>query len=261
MQESLFMGIWLFLQLFIESIPVSSSGHIFLFECWCMRLIGLRGIIEQQDIWYQLIQFPTIVVVAIYFFNSWFFLLRHISRTWPIVVKLIGMIGLADSITAFFYLLIKHYQLVTIPLWVGFIITGCILCSLYWCPEGKERLTFERAAILGCVQGISLLPGISRLGATFVAARWLGLRSSRAFESAWALEIPLIGAACLKTFILDYHLIAWTQVLSWPGVLGILGGSVGAWFGLKWVDHLIKHQQLAYVAWYMIVPTVLALLC
>ncbi len=55
------------------------------------------------------------------------------------------------------------------------------------------------ALILGIVQGIALLPGVSRFAVVYASARWLGLPQPKAFEITWLVQWPLIFAACLQS--------------------------------------------------------------
>lgn len=257
----IFIYVWLVAQLILESWPVSSSGHLMLLErgwsyfCSCIVWPSL----EVKEVWYVLIQIPTIVIVSLFFLSRWWFIVRHLPRCWRIIFPLIGYVFVADCMTAVWYLIIKKYQLCTIPLWCGFALTGLTLYALRWIPEGRKSCTLQKAIILGCVQGIALLPGLSRLACTFVAARVMGISSRRSFELSWIIELPLISAAAFVGCI-EYYMHPTVQILSPQIVFAILMGSIGAWYSLHIVHILIMQRRISNLCWYMILPMMLAIL-
>ncbi|MET0410451.1 MAG: undecaprenyl-diphosphate phosphatase, partial [Polyangiaceae bacterium] len=75
----------------------------------------------------------------------------------------------------------------------GFLLTGLLLLSSLWAGSGKAPSpTVWAALIVGIAQGLAILPGISRTGATIVTALWFGVRPERAFELAMLLGIPTV---------------------------------------------------------------------
>jgi undecaprenyl-diphosphatase len=83
---------------------------------------------------------------------------------------------------------------------VGFLITTGLLVSVRWLGSG--RTTFPSAGhalLLGLVQGIAVVPGISRSGSTIAMALWLGVRPDRAFELSMLMSLPVVlGAVALE---------------------------------------------------------------
>lgn len=69
--------IWIALQIIIEVVPISSSGHLQLFQeiLWQYRTINIadflskRGIVIEQL--YYLMHLPTLIAVLICFWSSW----------------------------------------------------------------------------------------------------------------------------------------------------------------------------------------------
>ncbi len=195
-----------FVQIVLESLPVSSSGHVQLvldaYEKY-FPIQNLEHIFATGDYesWFHSIHIFTAIIVAAFFFHSWYFLLTNIARTWRIILKLMMLALLADIITYGWYFVFKLCP-IELPLVLGFGVTTLLLVSLYFLPSHKKNRSFNArdALLLGIVQGITLLPGISRFAATFVAARWLGYSGERAFTLTWMIQWPLIAAASLLGF-------------------------------------------------------------
>jgi undecaprenyl-diphosphatase len=85
------------------------------------------------------------------------------------------------------------------PVWVSIelIITGAFLfLSRYSRPKGKE-LNYRNTFAIGLSQAVSILPGISRSGATITAGLFLGLDRKKAADYSFLLSIPAIAGAAL----------------------------------------------------------------
>jgi undecaprenyl-diphosphatase len=83
---------------------------------------------------------------------------------------------------------------------VGFLITSALLVSVRWLGSGRTTSPpLGHAILLGIVQGIAVVPGISRSGSTIAAALWLGVRPDRAFELSMLMSLPaVLGAVLLE---------------------------------------------------------------
>jgi undecaprenyl-diphosphatase len=87
------------------------------------------------------------------------------------------------------------------PLGLGltFLACACVLVATRWWPGGGRRLDWRIALLIGVVQGLTVLPGISRSGVTIAAALALGLGREEAARFSFLLSIPaIIGAAMLE---------------------------------------------------------------
>ncbi|HLG93285.1 MAG TPA: undecaprenyl-diphosphate phosphatase, partial [candidate division Zixibacteria bacterium] len=85
------------------------------------------------------------------------------------------------------------------PVWVSveLIITGTFLfLSRYSKPKGKE-LNYKNTFAIGLSQAVSILPGISRSGATIATGLFLGLERRKAADYSFLLSIPAIAGAAL----------------------------------------------------------------
>jgi len=197
----------------------------------------------------------TVCVVALFFFNRCFFLLRNIFRCWPIVVKIIGLTFVADCVTFLFFIFFNVVGVSFFFLGLGFFITMVALYSLRWVPEQTpKRWCLRSAIILGCVQGIALLPGISRLGLTYVVGRWLGFAPRKAFEISLLIQWPLIAAAFLNSVRILFMHNNLAVVMNWQLLSVMLGAGVLAFYGLCFVAWCADQKKMWLFSWYMMVP-------
>lgn len=122
----------------------------------------------------------------------------------------------------------------------------------------SDRFTPTKALIIGLVQGIALLPGISRLATTYTAARWLGLHPRKAFEISWLIAVPLFLAASAQGVYKIMYMpeVHWLVVGALPY---IIGAGIVAYGALKITAHLFYTHKAWWFGLYMIVPICWAL--
>jgi len=76
---------------------------------------------------------------------------------------------------------------------------ACLLLASRWWPGGRRRLSWRLALFIGTIQGVAVLPGISRSGVTIAVALALGLRREEAARFSFLLSVPaILGAAILE---------------------------------------------------------------
>ncbi len=253
-------------QIVLESLPVSSSGHLallinalraFHFDMCFFSDLNNSFLFKY---WIHFLHVPTAFVIALFFFPRWGFLLMHGTRTWPIIIKLSLLTGLADLITALFYLFFHLFD-VTIQLSLGFLITAFLLGSLRWVHYTKHRVfMWDTAIILGVIQGCALLPGISRFAAVFVGACWLGFSRRKAFEITWLLQWPLIVAASTRSLYYFVSQPLFASVITFNLILVLISATILAYFALMLVAFLVHSNRLWWFSVYMPIPFVVSLL-
>jgi len=84
---------------------------------------------------------------------------------------------------------------------VGFLLTSACVLSTHWVRPGhREQPSFAGALVIGFLQGLAVLPGLSRSGGTIAGALWLGVRPDRAFELSFLMSLPaVLGAIVLES--------------------------------------------------------------
>ncbi len=258
-------------QIVLESFPISSSGHNILLErIWnkffyffSMNLSsGMH--IAQFASWESIMHFlhgPTLIVFFVVFYSSLQSLVAQAAGDKLFLFSIFLHVIVADCITGLFYLLFKNVGTSWFPLPIGFFCTAVLLFSLHWCQQKKiTRTPWVITCILGTVQGIALLPGISRLAATFVTARYLGFASARALEVSVLLETPLIIGAFSRSVFLLYRSNVITEILQPGHVLCITLATIIAIQGLFIVKRLVAKNRLWIFSVYMILPIIVSLL-
>ena len=136
------------------------------------------------------------------------------------------------------------------------IFTGLLLFVTHLAKSQLTKITLLTAIIIGIVQAIALLPGISRSGATIATALLLGISSYDAFEFSFLLSIPAVLGANILTFN-DLT----NASISIPAiVIGILISAFTGLLALILLRQLVLKRKLYYLGLYCIAVSVLALI-
>jgi undecaprenyl-diphosphatase len=135
--------------------------------------------------------------------------------------------------------------------------TACMLfitgILLFWSDRMKTKgrrkgdMNLKDAIILGLVQAVALIPGISRSGSTISFGIFRGLERETAARFSFLLSIPAIsGAAILKSADLMRLPAGDLPVLG----AGFLAAAVTGFLSLKLLFAMINKTGLAPFAWY-----------
>lgn len=121
----------------------------------------------------------------------------------------------------------------------------------------SDRLTLQRAALIGVAQIGALLPGISRSGITMLAGLRSGLNHQDAARFSFLLATPIIlGAGLYKLPSVLGHLSG----TGGPILVGSLCAAVGAFLSVRYLDRYFQGKSLRPFGWYCIGIGVLMLL-
>lgn len=253
---------FIFLQIVAESLPVSSSGHLLL----CLEFVrtynsalfaALSSILQRSDVIFAL-HFPTVLIIALFYMPRFLPIVCSFRKNFSLILKSTGYAVAANCVTVICYVSIKQSSL-SIPLWLGFLVTFVLLISTYRKRSRGAVLGVGAFLFLGLVQGIAVLPGISRLAVVYAAGYWLGLSGRKAFDIAWMLQFPLIlAAACLGwAQLVQSHETELLLSLSsvWAQVIGTIVGFVA----LYAMYLLAKRNSLWIMALYIIIPLVISI--
>ena len=249
----LILFLWILIQIIGESLPISSSGHV--------QLMQKIGNISLQDAWIVdfLLHGPTIIILLLYFFSSWWNMIFPAQK----FKEAVFFLFIADSITTIFWALkISSYSLVqSYFLPIGFFITAlCLYFSYYIKGDKTFAWSKKDAVILGLVQSVSLLPGISRFAATYWAGIWLGYEKRIAVVISFFIQMPLLCAGFLKGGLALRNDTDLFLELMQPWVfLTVLLASVISYFLFCLVLRLIEKNRLWYGAYYMVIPIIVSL--
>lgn len=245
-----------------EWLPVSSTGHLILFE----ELLKLNQSETFKTTFLILVQLGAILAVVILYFNKlnpYNFKKRQLKSStlnlWgKVLVASIpaAVIGLAfDDIIEKYLLNPTVVAIMLILYGVGF-----ILVERRKQPatiNQLNQLTYKQALLIGSFQVLALVPGTSRSGATILGGLLLKIRRSIIAEFSFFMAIPVMfGASFLKLIKtgLSFNLIEWLLL-----VAGMISAFLVSWFAIKFLMNYIKKHDFQVFGRYRIVLGLLVL--
>lgn len=239
-----------------EFLPVSSSGHLVLFQ----NLFGLK---EPELLFDICLHVGTLSAVLIVFYREILEILKALIQI-PARMKTAGsftrlcqtdpsirmalLIVVGSIPTAIIGLLFKE---ITDQLFGSITVVGCMLLvtgTVLWLTrhisgDGRpvEDTTLKNALLIGIVQGLAILPGISRSGSTISAALFLGLDRRLAGRYSFLLSIPAIAGALVLG--LDAPELQTTIPLGTIIIGSVVSAMVG-WLALVILLRVVDRGQL-----------------
>lgn len=196
--DALVLGI---IQGITEFLPISSSGHLLIFE----KLFGLQ--IETLRTFDVAVHLGTLTAILIYFWKDiWtilkgFFTGRDMKFGWYIILGSIPA-GVAG------FLLNDIFDQVFRSIFVvgiGMICVGLIFFAAEKWPKDKNKNVsiWWNAVLIGIAQAIAIIPGVSRSGSTIAAGLFQGIKREEAARFSFLLGSVSIFGAGLLTFLSD----------------------------------------------------------
>lgn len=234
--KSVFYGI---IEGLTEWLPISSTGHLILFEELFWKGDG-ESFRQFMEMFRVVIQLGAILAIVVSYFRR----LNPFSpkkdslakkATWQLWLKIViacvpaGIIGLLvnDKIDAVFY----NFPTVAVTLIVYGIIF--VVVESVKRPEptinNNSELGYKAALIIGCAQLLALIPGTSRSGVTIIAAMLLGCSRTVSAEFSFFLAIPIMaGASFLKCLSFAIDISSGTAILTMTEIMVLLVGMAVA---------------------------------
>lgn len=268
-----FLIIFILIQLIGEVLPISSSSHTAIFE-YILQLRGNQFLDAQLcDVLEHFLLGPTLLVVAFFFFNRWKCFLdaanpfsgmnyRYRITLFFIALKIGAFLTIATGITFIFYLFFRTtllqrsiIELMNIRFW-GLVCTTLLLFSSSFIKQQNRSFNILSAFLMGIVQGLCLLPGLSRFAFTYIAGFFFGLSRRRSFEISWLLYSMLAFPSFFKGLIglEKYKGLSLLFDLRISGAL--VGGAVLSFFLFSGIKKLIDFSYLWIVGFYMFIPMI-----
>lgn len=235
-----------------EFLPISSTGHLIL----ASTLLKI-GQTDAHKVFEVTIQSGAILAVVCLYRK------QLVSRS-DLLLKLCAAFLPTGVLGFLLYKLVKSFfqpSLVSYMLIAGGI--AFIAVERYFkgrpVPEGDlQDITYRKAFAIGLIQSISMIPGVSRSGATIMGGLLLGMGRKEAAEFSFLLAIPTMLAATgydiYKNFA-SFSLGDWQNILA-----GFIASFVFAVIGIKGFLKFITSHTFVPFGVYRIVAGVLFLL-
>lgn len=273
---SIFFAVILgFIQALTEFLPVSSSGHLALFQTLLSPVFGDFVVPISFDIFMHL---ATLATTIVFLRSDIFNIISNLTTksSHGIAARQMVVLGILGTVPAGLVGVMFKDRLEAAfstmsCIGYGFLVTSAVLGIAHFCQlKGykfksattqnelvKSKTTshflewtapsWKQAILIGIAQAIAIMPGISRSGSTIAAGLILGLPAESALRFSFLLSIPtILGAGMLEAKAL-YTLSSSDYA---PYAIGFGTATIVSWYSLRLLVALTKGLRLSYFAIY-----------
>ncbi len=255
--EAIFLGI---LQGVTEFLPVSSSGHLTIAQY-------LMKNFEQPGMLYDVLLHCATLLAVLIFFRKRVGLL--IKAFFGIFIKRYSVyyfenrrflwgIVIASAPTAIIGLCLEKYVMeyfqTPAPVGYALILTSFILITSDRF-RGNGRITPGKSLIVGIVQGIAVIPGISRSGSTIAAGLMLGIKRDEMAEFSFLMSVPaILGAALLQ--LRHAESVPVSDIAAYGA--GMAAAFISGMAAIGFMMYFVRSAQLKYFAIYCLAAGIIS---
>lgn len=260
------MKIWLaallgFIQGVTEFLPVSSSGHLAVFQ----RFFGLAEVDMFFDV---LLHFATLIAIIVFYHQEIWDMLKELVGFFrdlrhptpdagePKPARRLVLMIIIATLPLFVILplndKIEALSSNTMFIGIAFLITGMLLFLSDRLKDGRKTersMTVGDAVKIGLVQAVATLPGISRSGSTITAGMATGLNRSFAVNFSFLMSLPaVLGATIMET---KKAIEAGINVSAVPAYLvGMVIAGVIGYFAIKLLKIIAEKGKFGRFCYY-----------
>ena len=247
-----------------EFLPVSSTGHLIL----ATELMGFDS--AKWDAFNVIIQLGAILAIVVLYWRTFWAVLEGLFRrnamSWRFIRNV--AIGFLPSAILGFLLINQIEALLGAPnvVAVMLILGGIAILVIERVVKntpvvGVAEMPLKTVIGVGLVQCLSMIPGVSRSGATIMGGLSLGVERRTAAEFSFFLAIPtMLGATTLELLRHHDEMLTGAQGVGFGAVsVGFVVSFIVAIIVVKAFVHYISRHGFAPFAWYRIVVGAVAL--
>lgn len=238
-----------------EFLPVSSSGHLTLIE----QIFNVETDMLLLNLFLHL---ATLVAVVIVYRKVILNLLKKPFQ--PLTYKLF-ISTVLTVIFAFGYKALNINDYVYKIYGFCFLITSIILFLCHKFQKSsilckKEEPSYKDSVVVGIVQGLAVVPGISRSGSTIAALMFLKNDEGKAAEYSFLLSIPvIIGGFIIELVEVENFSILFSTINIWQYIFAFFLTFIIAMFSLKFTIKMLKNQKFIYFSAYLLIISIIVL--
>ena len=242
-----------------EFIPVSSTGHLLL----ASHFLGFESKGKTFEVVIQL--GAVLAIMAVYAARLWqvFSTLGRDPASRRALVSVLLAFLPAAVIGVLAHDFIKTVLFETPKLIAVILILGGVVLLFVdrMAPEpvhvDSMALPFRKALIIGVVQCLALVPGVSRSGATIVCAMMIGVNKRAAAEFSFFLSMPTMAGAFAYDLYSNRHALDFSAVSEIA--IGFTVAFVTAVLVVRWVLSYLSNHGFALFGWWRIIVGSVAL--
>ena len=245
-----------------EFLPVSSTGHLTIVQ----KLFGMQLDDPSLVAFTVIIQIGAIIAAIIYFWQDiWRVLTAWWKGLWQTSERKkfdykYGWAIIIGSVPIAVVGLLFHDKIETVLRSLWFVAFGLIGWSVVmWLADRagqkasrqENQTTWKDTLIIGTTQCLSLIPGVSRSGATISAGLFRGFDRVTATKLSFFLGIPVLVAAGVMQIVTQYQYVS--DGVGWGNTLlaGIVSLIIG-YISIAWLLKFVSSNNFSAFIWYRV---------
>ena len=266
------------LQGLAEFLPISSSGHLAIFQ----NLFHIGEGTDEMFLFDILLHFGTLISIFVAFYKDiWRLITETCGMIKDLVMNIVNKIKGAETVkivrtgyrkfvlmviistipTGIIGVLLKSItkaaSATLIMPGIFLLMTAALLFIADKAPEGEKNpktATYLDSVILGAAQGIATLPGISRSGTTITTALLCGFEKKYAVKYSFIMSIPAVLGACVME-ISD----AKGSVLEPSYIVGMLVAAIVGYVAIKTMLVVVRKKKYIVFSIYCLCMGIVAI--
>lgn len=231
-----------------EFLPISSSGHLVLFE----SILGLH--VDDLKGFDVVLHAGSLVAILIYFWNDLWGLLKNLRLFGYIILATIPAVVIGLTMEDWIDYIFRDPKavLLMLALLAGFF----LVAEKFPSQKTRTQFTLKNTFLMGLAQAVALIPGISRSGSVMGMGLLFGLKREDAARFAFLLGTPAIAGAALLTGL---HIIQGEVPLpSWDLVaVGFFTSAVVGYLSVAFLMKFLKTHSLRWFSGYLVVAALI----
>ncbi len=246
-----------------EFLPVSSTGHLIL----ASALLGYKS--DYWALFNIVIQLGAILAIVVLYWRTIWAVATGLLRLDPTSVRFTRNVLVAflpaAAIGAVLHKQIEALLGKPVVVAVALIAGGVAILGIErWVKEGDIKgvadIPLPKVIAIGLIQCLSMIPGVSRSGATILGALSLGVERRTAAEFSFFLAIPtMLGATVFELVTKRHELMEANHVGLGLIAIGFAVAFVTALLVMRWFITLIGRTGFSPFGWYRIVVGAIAM--
>lgn len=227
-----------------EFLPVSSTGHIFLFETY-------MGLVPDENLvlWLHI---GSLLAVIVYFRDAIWDLIAGLYRmaiekksnddgiyALQLIVATVCFAPTALITRALF----PYSELTLSMVGVTLLITAALIYIAEKTTKSERPLSWKVIIALGLVQGLAVLPGISRSGLTIAFLIYLGINRQLSAKTSFLLSIPTIIASAVYVYFEQGEIF---YKLGYFEIASVIASALFAYVAIVWMMSLIRGRWIYF---------------
>lgn len=237
-----------------EFLPISSTGHLIL----ASKLLSLP-----QN---EFVKTFEIAIQSGAIFSVLFLYWKRFFKDFQTLKRIIWVSIPTGGLGFLLYKLIKEHLIGNLLVTIAALFLGgiaIIFIEKYFQRNSKDslqitNLTMKQSFILGLIQVLSVIPGVSRSATTIFGGMFLGLSRKEATELSFLVAVPIMIAATGLDLIkssADFSQEQWIII-----VFGIVASFFAAIAAIKWLINYVKFNNFIYFGIYRIIVAIFFLM-